>query len=161
MKDITGEKYDRLIVLYPSILKTSDGSILWVCKCDCGDNYILITSSDLRRKHFHSCGSADDKAFVQKEATSKKYNELNGKVFNSVKVLDFDHCENKKIYLKCLCLNCGSNFITRKDAIISGHTTSCGCIHSKGEFRISSILTEKGIPFKKNIIFLIAKINLI
>ena len=153
-KDITGQKFDRLTVLYPSILKANDGSILWVCVCDCNkNNYILTTSSNLRRKSFHSCGSEEDNNYVQREEMNKRYNELNGKIFNSILVLNFDHCENKKIYLKCECLNCGNTFITRKDAILSEHTTSCGCIKSKGEMKINEILLKNNINFKKEYTF--------
>lgn len=154
VKDITGQKFDRLTVIFPSVLKANDGSILWVCHCDCGeDNYVLVTSSDLRRKNFHSCGSKEDKIFVQQEELNKRYIELNGKIFNQIKVLDFDYCENRRIYLRCECLNCGSIFTARKDSIITGHKTSCGCIRSKGEYSIGQILKNKSISFQKEYSF--------
>ena len=155
VKDISGQKFDRLTVIFPSILKANDGSILWVCHCDCNnDNYILATGGDLRRKNFHSCGSREDKIFVQEKELNKRYTELNGKVFNQIKVLDFNYSKDRRIYLKCECLICGSIFTARKDAIKTGHITSCGCIHSKGEYSISQILNNKNIPFKKEYSFL-------
>ena len=35
----------------------------------------------------------------------------------------------------------------------SGHTSSCGCLVSKGEFQISQILSQNNIDFKRQIIF--------
>lgn len=35
-RDITNQKFNRLTALYPTIKRTSGGSIIWHCICDCG-----------------------------------------------------------------------------------------------------------------------------
>ncbi len=59
---------------------------------------------------------------------NKQRQELVGKVFENVEVMEFDHSKNGRIYYKCKCLLCGNEFITRKDGLTNGHTTSCGCV---------------------------------
>lgn len=53
-KDLTGERFHRLIVLGP-IGKTNDGHILWLCQCDCG-NTSRVGSNGLRPNGVKSCG---------------------------------------------------------------------------------------------------------
>lgn len=50
---------------------------------------------------------------------------------------------------KFKCSYCGNIFETQITYIVSGHTSSCGCIKSKGEEKISKILVSLNIPFKK------------
>lgn len=147
VKNIEGEKFGRLTALFPTIEKSTDGGILWACKCDCGNNYILSSGSDLKRKRCHCCGSKEDYIFVQEKEIQKRYNELNGQIFNYLQVLNFSQSVNKRIYLNCKCLKCGSLVEVRKDSLLNGHTTSCGCIKSKGEETIKKFLDIKKISY--------------
>lgn len=149
-KDITGQKFGRLTVLYPSTKKKNDGTILWVCQCDCG-NYLLRSGSDLKRKGGHDCGRHTSEN--QQERANYCRTELNGKIFTNLQVIGFDHIEGSRIFLKCKCLRCNNTTIVRKDSLVSGHKASCGCLNSKGESAISIILTEKNINFKREFCF--------
>ena len=35
-KDLTGQKFERLLVLEDSGKRTSNGNVIWKCLCDCG-----------------------------------------------------------------------------------------------------------------------------
>lgn len=35
-RDITNQKFNRLTALYPTSRRTSSGSVIWQCSCDCG-----------------------------------------------------------------------------------------------------------------------------
>lgn len=65
--DITGQKFNRLTVLMDYDKSPRDGSILWKCKCTCG-NTILATSTQLKSGDVKSCGC------LKREA-SRKYNK--------------------------------------------------------------------------------------
>ena len=60
--DLSGQRFNRLIVLYRSGTSLSRKA-LWYCQCDCGNNTIS-TTSDLRSGHTMSCGC------LMKERTS-------------------------------------------------------------------------------------------
>lgn len=61
-QNIVGQKFNSLTVIRETAQRNSDGSVLWECKCDCG-NITLASSSDLKRGHKKSCGC------LQKETT--------------------------------------------------------------------------------------------
>lgn len=53
--DLTGRKFGRLLVISPTDERGSDGSVVWKCKCDCG-NIAYITSTNLKSNNSRSCG---------------------------------------------------------------------------------------------------------
>lgn len=152
-KDISGETFGELTVIYPSVLKAQDGSILWVCKCSC-EEYTLRTGPNLKRKRNHHCGAQIHNFKDMEKRKNDLRTELNGKVNNFLEVIDFDHIEGVRIFLKCKCLNCGNTSIVRKDSFLDGHVSSCGCLHSKGESKIKGILQKEKINFLTEYSFL-------
>ena len=53
--DITGQRFWLLKAIKPTEKKSSNGSIIWECVCDCG-NTTEIPIGQLTRKHTLSCG---------------------------------------------------------------------------------------------------------
>ena len=53
-KDITGLRFGKLIVVHP-LYKNKENKVLWLCKCDCGNEKIIIGKS-LRSGLTTSCG---------------------------------------------------------------------------------------------------------
>lgn len=147
MKDITGLKFGQLTAIYPSIYQKPDKSVLWVCQCDCGE-YTLRAPVDLRRKGEHHCSATIHNKLDMQNYAKKLREELNGTKNNWLEVIDFDHIEEKRIFLKCKCLKCGNICVIRKDSFINGHASSCGCIKSKGEQQIKTLLSLKQIDYK-------------
>lgn len=62
-RDLKGIRFERLVALREHPVR-KNGSICWVCKCDCG-NKTIVTSTKLRIGHTRSCGC------LSKEITSK------------------------------------------------------------------------------------------
>lgn len=54
-KDITGETFRRLKTVRPTDKRASNGTVIWECKCECG-NIKEISSGDLIRGAVKSCG---------------------------------------------------------------------------------------------------------
>ena len=52
--DLTGQRFERLVVIERAGVGLQ-GSVTWVCVCDCG-NEAIVTSSNLRRGSTRSCG---------------------------------------------------------------------------------------------------------
>jgi len=53
--DIAGQKFHRLLALYPTEKRDAKGSVIWHCRCDCG-NEIDISYNNLVYTHIKSCG---------------------------------------------------------------------------------------------------------
>lgn len=60
-KDLTGQKFERLIVICPT-KKRSSAHVIWLCKCNCG-NLTEVSSDSLQSGNTKSCGC------LQKERT--------------------------------------------------------------------------------------------
>ena len=53
--DITGHKYGKLTALYPLDKVGDSGSVMWKCRCDCG-NEVEVSVSGLNKGNNKSCG---------------------------------------------------------------------------------------------------------
>jgi hypothetical protein len=59
-KDLTGEKFGRLTVIGVGAGKKAKA---WLCKCDCGEDIVVITSK-LNTGHTRSCGCLKSEAWL-------------------------------------------------------------------------------------------------
>ena len=53
--DITGQRFGRLVALYPSRRYDESGSVVWHCQCDCG-NEVDVPYNSLMYANQKSCG---------------------------------------------------------------------------------------------------------
>ncbi len=53
--DIAGQKFGRLTVLYATSMRDRKGSVIWHCRCDCG-NEIDVVQDNLVYGSYRSCG---------------------------------------------------------------------------------------------------------
>lgn len=94
LKDITGQRFGRLVVLEREedyISPKGVKKVRWLCVCDCG-NKALVVAEDLRRGHTYSCGC------YQKEMTSNasiKHGKRNTKIYHVWQAMK-DRCNNPK-----------------------------------------------------------------
>lgn len=112
--DLTGKRFGKLTVISKTDRK-KNGSILWECRCDCG-NEKEVTSRDLNSGRVKSCGCS--------RGSSKS---LVGKRFGMLTVIS-DSGEKQgtaKLWV-CKC-DCGKIKNVRTDALTSGKVISCGC----------------------------------
>lgn len=58
-KELSGERFGKIVVLSFSGLKTNDGHRLWNCRCDCGKTLLMHTQKLRRRGERASCGCGD------------------------------------------------------------------------------------------------------
>lgn len=88
--DIKGKKFNKLTVLEKTDKKKINGSIIWKCKCDCG-NITFVSYSDLTRNQVMSCGCIHGS---QWEALIN--NLLKEHNTNYTFQMKFDDCKNKE-----------------------------------------------------------------
>ncbi len=141
--DALGKTYGRLTVIQILPAKTNyDKRAL--CKCECG-NTTVVQINNLRSGHTQSCGC------LQKEtAGALSRLELNpGQQFGNLTVIEFaGQNDTGHTLWKCRC-KCGSERNYLGYLLTTGQTTSCGCVNSKGEEKVASILIANNIPFEK------------
>lgn len=149
--DLTGHTYNRWTVMERDFSKKGKGTY-WFCRCSCG-TIKSISSNSLRSGSSKSCGC------LQKEAVIKTGHnnaiDLTNQRFGKLKVLyKANHVDNNtSVYWICQC-DCGK--ITKPISaqnLRNGDTKSCGCMVSKGNDRLCSLLKELNIDFQSEYSF--------
>lgn len=135
-KDITGQRFERLVALYPCGYLEADNRLAWLCKCDCG-NYIAVTGKRLRNNGTKSCGCLQRDVNIKSNKARGKEIKIGDK-FGKLTVkedLGLVRHNNGKRGNKYLCdCDCGTKNLEVWGVYLNcGDTLSCGCIHSKGE----------------------------
>lgn len=114
-EDILGKRFGRLVV---QALDTTKTKAYYICKCDCGNEVVVIRNS-LLDGMTRSCGclhrdrcSSDDSWFINKK-------------FNKLTVIDFAYIKNHRKYYRCIC-DCGNLTVSRGSDLKNGHKKTCG-----------------------------------
>lgn len=147
IEDLTNKKFGRLLVLgvgEPFVNKNGQKSKRWLCKCDCG-NMTNVRTTHLKNGAIKSCG-----CITKERLHDKCFNDLTGKKFNKLYILeraeDYINPQGKPLVMwKCRC-DCGNEIVTRGASILSGLTTSCGCVQKEKA-------RENGLKYKRNNVF--------
>lgn len=111
IENLVGYKFSKLLVLEFSHTNRHNKSC-WRCLCDCG-KVVVIVAGNLKSKISKSCGCS-------------KIDDLSGKMFGKLTVIDLHHRIKKRLYRRCLCL-CGNETVIYSNSLKCGDTKSCGC----------------------------------
>lgn len=147
--DLTNQRFSHLTVLAyapenKQVYYNGHHQITWLCKCDCG-NECYVTTQNLRRGDTTSCGCAVI------EARKKQIKDLTGQKFGHLLVLQYmgsasKENRNTRYLVRC---DCGKEYITYANGLISGQITSCGCVRSsRGENKVKEILDNNQINYE-------------
>ena len=116
--DLTGQKYNHLMVVKKSKNQTRADGVLWDCICDCG-NVTTAVTHDLRSGHKKSCGCLKK---------APKAHNLKGMRFGMLTVMKrVGTNSDRKAIWRCRC-DCGKKTEVRSSDLKSGNTQSCGCL---------------------------------
>lgn len=151
LKDLTGQRFGRLMVLHRDETKPKGHGhkAYWICQCDCG-NIVSVVGTNLRNGMTQSCGC------LQRERTHNvQFNDISGQQFGFlVPLYPLKEKKWKKTIWHCKCLNCGGEIDVIHSYLTSGDVKSCGCLKSSyGEAKIKQLLEEHDINFIKEYSF--------
>lgn len=147
-KNETGNRFGRLLVL-EQVKKENDTRAYWRCKCDCGKE-IIVSGKQLRSGNTTSCGCY--RAELLRQRNLEKGNVKVGNVYGYLTVIKKGELKNHYQHWICRC-RCG-NLVDIVTGELNRRTMpSCGCIVSKGEAIIVSLLQEHNINFKRQYSF--------
>src|SRR5665213_2050276 len=118
LKEVSGQRFGRWLVLGPHISKQR--KIFWLCKCDCGIEK-WVEGQGVREGRRQSCGC------LQRELAGKRsLKDISGQKFGRLQVLGSYIRKQGKIFWLCKC-DCGKEKWIQRQALTSGATKSCGC----------------------------------
>ena len=156
MKDLTGQRFNRLIVI-DCAGKLDGRRYFWNCVCDCGNTKVILGSS-LTSGNTRSCGCLAKEVGIQKmnKENSEKAKIPIGTRFGKLTVIeDIGFREqtsgHKRRWYKCQC-DCGNIKEIMGNCLKQGQTISCGkCISSKGELIIQQLLDANNTKSNLNL----------
>lgn len=121
--DLTGRRFGRLVCLEPTEDRMFQGSTVWKCICDCG-NECFVAGKQLTSGYKKNCGCWGHPPLK----------EFVGKRFHQLTVIEYAGKKAGMHRWKCRC-DCGRETIVGQTLLQTGKTKSCGCLQS-------SIITE-------------------
>lgn len=140
--EMIGRKFNHLTVTGLNYEKTFNSlnkknRIYWDCICDCG-NTKVVSGTSLRTGRTKTCGCAN-------------VIDLIGRRFGKLVVINrTNKRRNRSAIWECEC-DCG-NVVEVCSLDLLGDekhcTRSCGCIDSRGEYKITQLLLKSGIAFE-------------
>lgn len=115
--DLQGKKFGRLTVIGLTEDRKSNGSAVWKCRCDCG-NEVNVSSGNLNMGRTVSCGCV-------------RIENLAGQRFGKLSVVKLGRKSGNGdgAFWECKC-DCGKECQVQASKLKSGHTQSCGCLHN-------------------------------
>ncbi len=125
-KNLTGQRFGKLSVQYATEKRADQGSIVWHCLCDCG-NECEVTARRLTRGKVRSCGCL----------SNPPLKDYIGKTFGRLTVLEYagtakglGYATGTARFWKCRC-SCGNEAVVSQTELQSGGTQSCGCLQKE------------------------------
>ena len=120
--DLTGQRFDRLIAIRPTENRSSNGSVKWLCRCDCG-NKVEVTANNLTNYTTRSCGCLrKEMAFVPFLGTiSPGYRSG---MLEAISPTNQYTGSYRKWECRC---DCGNTTLVSECSLLKQRTQSCGC----------------------------------
>ena len=119
-KDITGQRFGRLVALRPTNKKSSGGRV-WEFQCDCGNIYEVAISA-VTSGNTTSCGCVRTE-----NVRNINFVDLTGRRFGMLEVVrKSDRTKQGDILWECLC-DCGNSVLCTTNDLNAGHKLNCGC----------------------------------
>lgn len=121
--DLTGQRFGKLKILYPTEKRTDQGSVVWHAVCDCGKE-CDVSARRLVRGKVRSCGCL----------SNPPLENYIGKRFGRWTVIEFAGTSQdrgrtgRKRFWKCRC-DCGKIGVVCQNELQNGDSQSCGCLH--------------------------------
>lgn len=115
-RDITGQRFGKLVALYPTGARDRGGSLVWHCRCDCGSE-VDAPLNQLHSGYRKSCGCLSKPPL--KDYAGKRFGKLVVRRYAG-------KWEGLHRWL-CVC-DCGNETVVGQTALQSGKTKSCGCL---------------------------------
>lgn len=149
-ENLIGQVFNYFTVIDGPIKKNN--KIYWNCRCQCGVEK-LIRSDGLKNGKTKSCGCYKKSILIENNIARQTLNLIDqrfGKLIAKEKTNK--RSNDGRVIWKCLC-DCGNWCEVNTHDLQQGKVSSCGCMKSKGEVLIKSLLESENIPFEEQKIF--------
>lgn len=124
-------QFGHLTVIQKTDKRVSNGSVVWLCQCDCG-NQKELPGSRLVRGYVRSCGCASKELCREKlKGVLRVREKYIGKKYGRWTVLErVGLSSTGEPTFKCIC-ECGTIKVQNIYSLVSGNSKSCGCYEAE------------------------------
>lgn len=117
-KDISGQRFGRLIAVRPTERRGADSSVFWVCQCDCGNSCEVATT--YLNNGTRSCGCLHG---------GVNSIDLTGQRFGRLVAIEPINIKHGRAW-RCRC-DCGKETVVLTASLRKGLTRSCKCLQAE------------------------------
>lgn len=110
MKDITGERFGRLVAL------ERVDRIHWAFQCDCGKRHVAQRSNVL-------AGATTSCGCLRKTRRAPNFIDITGQRFERLVAVEYNP-DSRKWRFRC---DCGNEIVSARNDVTGGKAKSCGC----------------------------------
>jgi len=136
-RNITKQQFGRIVALHPTYKRSGNGSIVWNCKCDCG-NLVAVALDSLVGGNTKSCGCLVND--TSRRIGQKNAKDYAGWRFGRLTAQRTIGTNRHGVTWKCRC-DCGKYTNVYVANLINGSTKSCGCLRSE-------LITQRGFNYR-------------
>lgn len=123
--DLTGRRFGRLVALEPTERRADNGSVVWRCRCDCGQ-MVEVVAGRLMKGKVRSCGCLSRP--LRKDYVGKRFGRLTVLEYaGTAPELGKSGTAN---FWRCRC-DCGKETVVSQTELQNGGTQSCGCLQKE------------------------------
>ncbi len=133
-KDLTGQQCNMLVAIQPTKLRDKNGSVVWVCLCDCGKR-VLVSSNTFVPEKQYSCGCIREKS-------------IKGVRFGRLVGLRRDDGLGVRYLFWHFRCDCGNVISRSKAAVVAGLIKSCGCYLTSANMARFANYSPDDVPFE-------------
>ena len=142
--DLTDQIFGRWKVLYFDDKKTKEkGQTYWICECQCEKRTVKsVRATHLKSGQSQSCG-----CYRNEQVQKANIKNIQGEKFGFLEALEpTEQRRCTSVVWKCFCSNCNSYCYKAENDLNKG-TISCGCVNSKGEIKVKTLLKDMNYHF--------------
>ena len=138
-KDMTGERYGRLVCLHPEAgTRGQRSSAVWHCRCDCGKE-CSVPRAQLISGYKKSCGCLGHPPLK----------DYVGRRFGRLTVVSYAEKRKGMHYWKCKC-DCGNTCYAGQTNLQNGKTNSCGCLAEEKHMEFLKLMDGTSVKILEN-----------
>lgn len=136
LKDLTGKKFGRLLILKLEQKRSNAGKTMYKCLCDCGNIVSVLANSFTTSGHTQSCG-----------CIVREMGEIAGQRFGRLVALNRAFVRDGNYFWKCQC-DCGNIVFVNLQNLKFEVTKSCGCFMYATRFVQGTNIDPMNVPFE-------------
>ena len=149
IKDLTGYEFQTWKVLKLSSRKAKGNNVYWLCECQVCHQQKELCGTEIRLGRTGACRHTKKKEnnyLKTNQSNSLKIKDETNKRYGKLLVISFAYTKDSKAYWNCQC-DCGNKIVVKGSSLRNKETESCGCLKSRKEEEVKSILENNAINF--------------